>query len=211
MTPERAAYHALMLSVGFRDAFEQEFDEALEVEDPISDLILALTSVTTDINATIAKLRHFCREQPPDLEQVYDLVSKDLIGRFRSGILDDLGLVNMAWTLAELAEESWGADWWSFRQLSYDYETFLDGFIQHSDYLRARERFLAQLPLSPDLPPDPQKKPLLRRILEFFHQKNPQTLDNRYPNVVSLQSQEVRGFVALGALLKADVILINRF
>ena len=169
MTPERAAYHALMLSVGFRDAFEQEFDEALEVEDPISDLVLALTTVTTDINATIAGLRHFCREQPPDLEQVYDLVWKDLIGRFRSGILDDLGLVNMAWTLAELAEESWGADWWSFRQLSYDYETFLDGFIKHSDYLRARERFLAQLPLSPDLPPDPQKKPLLRRILEFFH------------------------------------------
>ena len=173
MTPERAAYHALMLSVGFRDAFEQEFDEALEVEDPISDLILALTTVTTDINATIARLRHFCREQPPDLEQVYDLVWKDLIGRFRSGVLDDLGLVNMAWTLAELAEESWGADWWSFRQLSYDYETFLDDFIQHSDYLRAREQFLAQLPLSPDLlpdlPPDPQKKPLLRRILEFFH------------------------------------------
>ena len=64
MTPERAAYHALMLSVGFRDAYEQEFDEALEVEDPISDLILALTSVTTDINATIAKLRHFCGNSP---------------------------------------------------------------------------------------------------------------------------------------------------
>ncbi len=42
MTPERAAYHYLMLSVGLREAFDADFDAAVENEEPLSELTVRL-------------------------------------------------------------------------------------------------------------------------------------------------------------------------
>lgn len=172
MTPERAAYHALMLRVGLRDTFDREFDEALEQEEPLSDLILDLSSSASDINGTISVLQNFCCDHPPDIDDVYDLVWQDLCARFRSGSLSDLELANLTWTLAEMAEDRWNADWQDFRTLEYHYETLLDGMIREEDYLRCRELFLTRRACTTDSHPAParKKKTLFQRFLAFFHQ-----------------------------------------
>lgn len=166
MTPERAAYHLLMLQVGLREAFDQEFDEALEHEDPLSKLILDLTSHASDLNGCISVLQNFCCDHPPDIDEVYDLVWLDLCERFRSGSLTDAELANLAWTLAEDAEV-WAADWRDFRTLWYYYDEFYDGTILGERYLQCRELFLTQRACSPEPTPAP-KKTFLQRIRELF-------------------------------------------
>ena len=42
MTPEMVEYHRAMLLVGLGDRFYRAFDEALEQENPLSELILSL-------------------------------------------------------------------------------------------------------------------------------------------------------------------------
>lgn len=171
MTPERAAYHLLMLQVGLREAFDQEFDEALENEDPLSKLILDLTSHASDINGCISVLQNFCCDHPPDIDAVYDLVWQDLCTRFLSGSLTDAELANLAWTLAEDAEDWWAADWRDFRSLWYYYDEFYDGIILGERYLQCRELFLTQRACSPEpisAPPLPEQT-LLQRIREFFN------------------------------------------
>lgn len=168
MSPERSAYHALMLHVGLRDVFDRDFDVALEQEEPLSPLTLALTSATTDINRTISLLREHCRENPTDIDAVYDLVWQDLCLRFRGGSLTDLELINLAWTLSQTAEEWFGADWEDFRTLEYHYETWLDGLIPEERYLQCRELFLTRRTCSTDPEPPQPEKTLLQRIRDFF-------------------------------------------
>ena len=50
MTPERAAYHRLMLLAGLQEEFEKELDFALETEDPITAPILDLAFCMSDLN-----------------------------------------------------------------------------------------------------------------------------------------------------------------
>jgi hypothetical protein len=169
MTPERAAYHALMLSQGFWDEFDRDFSDDLDREHPLSPLTLDLTDVSSDINGVISVLLRYCREHTPDLSVVYDLVWADLCRRYNSGNLTDEDLCNLCWNLAEFAEEEWNADWDDFRTFSYHYEEYMDAL--HDPYYRkGRELFLAQHhDLRSALLRTPEKKTLFQRIREFLH------------------------------------------
>ena len=170
MTPERAAYHYLMLTVGLREEFDRDFDEALEKEDPLSPLTLELTDVASDINGTIGVLLRYCREHTPDLSVVYDLVWADLCRRYRSGSLRDQDLCSLCWNLASFAEEEWKADWEEFRTFCYYYEEWGDQTIPDPLYLQCRELFLAQHhDLRNALLQTPEKKTLFQRIREVLH------------------------------------------
>ena len=48
MTPETAEYYRAMLLVGIRDKFDAAFDDALETEDPLTDLVLSLCTCISD-------------------------------------------------------------------------------------------------------------------------------------------------------------------
>ena len=169
MTPERAAYHVLMLSQGFWEEFDRDFSDALDQENPLSPLTLELTDVASDVNGAIAVLLRYCWEHTPDLEIVYDLAWSDLCRRYRGGSLTDEALCNLCWRLAEFAEEQWEADWDDFRTFSYCYEEYMDA-LRDPCYLQCRELFLAQHHgLSAAMRQAPEKKTLFQRILEFFH------------------------------------------
>ena len=56
MTPERAAYHRLMLLAGLQEEFEKDLDFALETEDPITAPILDLAFCMSDLNQTVSVL-----------------------------------------------------------------------------------------------------------------------------------------------------------
>ena len=176
MTPERAAYHAtmlshaLMLTQGLWDEFDRDFSDDLDREDPLSSLTLELTDVSSDINGVISVLLRYCREHTPDLSVVYDLVWTDLCHRYRSGSLTDQALCCLCWNLASFAEEEWKADWDEFRTFCYYYEEWGDQTIPEPLYLQCREFFLAQHhDLRSALFQTPEKKTLFQRIREFLH------------------------------------------
>ena len=74
MTPESAEYHRLMLMVGLRDRFDQEFDQALEQENPLSDLILNLSSCVSDFDEASSILHSYAVDNKFDEQKVFDLV-----------------------------------------------------------------------------------------------------------------------------------------
>ena len=74
MTPERAAYHRLMLLAGLQEEFEKDLDFALETEDPITAPILDLAFCMSDLNQTISVLYNYTLDYSVDEQQVYDMI-----------------------------------------------------------------------------------------------------------------------------------------
>lgn len=83
MTPERAAYHLVLLREGLEENYDRELDAALEEEDPLSPLTLELACCMSDLNGTISVLRNFLLSRAADEGKVFDLVMDDLKERYR--------------------------------------------------------------------------------------------------------------------------------
>ena len=78
MTPERAAYHRLMLLAGLQEEFEKELDFALETEDSITSPVLDLAFCMSDLNQTISVLYNYTLDYSVDEQQVYDMIMTEL-------------------------------------------------------------------------------------------------------------------------------------
>ena len=105
MTPERAAYHYLMLCVGLREAFDADFDAAVENEDPLSDLTVHLSAAPpSDHDACISVLMNYCADFTLDGRAVLQLVLSDLAERWHSGRLSPEELAHLCRNLSEEAE-----------------------------------------------------------------------------------------------------------
>ena len=103
MTPERAAYHYLMLCVGLREAFDADFDAAVENEEPLSVLTLRLCAAPpSDNDACRSVLMNHFTDAVPVGSAVFDLVLAD-VARRRSS-LTAKELADLCWELAEEAE-----------------------------------------------------------------------------------------------------------
>lgn len=122
MTPEVAEYHRAMLMVGLCDRFDQDFDQALENEDPLSDLILKLSACASDRNQTISVLRDYTLDHPADGQKVYDLILEDIRSRYLDGRLSRAQVVTTLYSIFQNLDEYRGEPWSQFTYLSFDYE-----------------------------------------------------------------------------------------
>lgn len=81
MTLERSYFHKLMLEAGLTESFDQELDELLEKEDPLSELTLALSTCGGNRNEQIHILSTFIWSVPPD-QIDYDVVFSFIVDAF---------------------------------------------------------------------------------------------------------------------------------
>lgn len=72
MKREDAYYFKILLSFGFFDGYNQWLDSFLEVEDPLSDIVLELALCRSDANKTISCLHNYCAAQTFDEKAVCD-------------------------------------------------------------------------------------------------------------------------------------------
>lgn len=142
MTPEVAEYHRAMLLVGLRDRFDKDFDQALENEDPLSDLILDLSTCASDLNQTISVLHHYTLDHPVDEQKVCELVLEDIRSRYRDGSLSKAQVVTTLYSivshLGKLLEEPWDA----FTYLSDKLELLEDQLISEEVFDRCFDAWL---------------------------------------------------------------------
>lgn len=142
MTPEVAAYHRAMLLVGLRDRFDQDFDQGLENEDPLSDLILDLSACASNLNQTISVLHHYTLDHPVDEQKVYELVLEDIRSRYRDGSLSKAQVATTLYSivnnLGKLLEEPWDA----FAYLSDKLELLEDRLISEEVFDRCFDAWL---------------------------------------------------------------------
>lgn len=78
MNYDEAFYHQLMLEAGITDKYTATLDHLLEIEDPLSDIVLELSSSGSDINKAISCLRNYTLDKTIDYNAVFDMVLEHL-------------------------------------------------------------------------------------------------------------------------------------
>ncbi len=77
MTYEYAAYFKLLILCGYKDELQQYIDHALTEQDPLSDIILALSAPGFDDKKTLSVLNEYLRQTDSDIDwdnTVFELV-----------------------------------------------------------------------------------------------------------------------------------------
>ena len=129
MTPEMAEFHRAMLLVGLGDGFYRAFDEALEQENPLSDLILSLCTCISDESEVLHILREYTLDHPFDEKTVCDLILEDLRGRYLAGEMPRAQVVETLYRIVKALDKFWDEPWHSLTDMSYDLEIWEEGFI----------------------------------------------------------------------------------
>lgn len=129
MTPERAAYHRLMLLAGLREEYERELDHALETQDPIGVPELDLAMCMSDLEQTVSVLYNYAMDHPVDQRRVYDMVMDCLHRQYTEKHLTAAQLVKIMDTIAQCCENNGEDPWNQLRYPSYEYELVEDGLI----------------------------------------------------------------------------------
>jgi len=136
MTPEIAEYYRAMLLVGIRDKFDAAFDRALETEEPLSDLVLSLSSCISDVNQVLSVLHEYTLDYKIDEQVVRDLILEDLLSRYIAGEMTRADVTNTLYRIVWNLNKFWDDSWWKFTDIYYDLELYEDGVINEEVFNR---------------------------------------------------------------------------
>ena len=129
MTPEQAEYHRAMLLIGLDDRFEKCFDEALEVEDPLSEVVLALSTCISSREQVLSVLREYTLSDPFDEKTVRDLVLEDIRSRYQSGEMDRVEMVTALYDVVVSLDKSLDDSWNILTEPTYYLELYEEDLI----------------------------------------------------------------------------------
>ena len=127
MTPERAAYHRLMLLAGLQEEFEKDLDFALETEDPITAPILDLAFCMSDLNQTVSVLYNYTLDYSVDEQQVYDMIMAELRRQYASKELNAREVCEVLSKIQRICD--FGVPWIDLYTYLYEYELLDEGMI----------------------------------------------------------------------------------
>lgn len=142
MTPEEAAYHRLMLLAGLEDRYALALDQALEEEEPLSELVLELASCMSDMRETVSVLYRYTQNHPADERQVCDLVLADFRERFLGGELTRDQIVTAMYEMVQKAGLRCLEPWEDLIFLTYEREAFENHMISESVFNAVFDVFL---------------------------------------------------------------------
>lgn len=129
MTQEKAEYYRAMLLIGMGEGFYRAFDEALDQEDPISDLILSMCTCISEEKEVLHILREYTLDHPFDEQVVCDLIMEDIRQRYLAGELTRAQAVETLQRIVVALDKFWDEPWNSLMDLSYHLEAWEDGLI----------------------------------------------------------------------------------
>lgn len=129
MTPELVEFYRCLLLVGLGEGFYRAFDEALEREDPLSDLTLSLCTCISDEGAVLHILREYTLDHPFDEQAVCDLILTDIRSRYISGEMSRVQVAKTLYRIVAAIDKLWDDPWNSLMDLSYHLEAWEDGLI----------------------------------------------------------------------------------
>ena len=129
VTPEIVEYHRAMLLVGLGDRFYRAFDEALEQENPLSDLFLSLCTCISDETEVLHILREYTLDHPFDEQTVCDLILDDIRSRYLAGALSRTEVVDLLYRIPRNLDKFYDEPWHSLTDLSYDLELLEENII----------------------------------------------------------------------------------
>ena len=142
MTPERAAYHRLMLLAGLQEEFEKELDIALETEDPITAPILDLAFCMSDLNQTISVLYNYTLNFTIDDRMLCDMILEGMRKRYLEKTMPPEQIAQLMYQIACSAGNWFEQYWFDLCIPSYDYELVEEGLISLETFHKAFEAYI---------------------------------------------------------------------
>ena len=127
MTPERAAYHRLMLLVGLQEEFERELDFALETEYPITAPILDLAFCMFNLDQTVSVLYNYTLDYSVDEQQVYDMIMTELRRQYVGKQMNAGEVCEVLSKIQHICD--FGEPWLDLYTYLYEYELLDEGMI----------------------------------------------------------------------------------
>lgn len=122
MTHSEAFYQKLMLSVGITEEYDKYIAQELEVENPLSDIILELSFCTNDINKTLVILNEYLFKAEIDYTKVFDLVWQYLHEVWKGGNKTNHEIAKFMYDIATHLDEDKMYEYpWSFMMWLDDY------------------------------------------------------------------------------------------
>lgn len=142
MTPEVAEYYRAMLTVGIRDKLDAAFDQALEMEEPLSDLILSLCNCISDDAQVLSVLYNYTVNYKLDEQVVCDLILADLRSRYIQGELKRADITYYLYKIVINLDKFWKDPWRELTWTSDDLELFEDGYISEEIFNQCFDAWL---------------------------------------------------------------------
>ena len=129
MIPETVAYHHAMLLVGIRDKLDEAFDHALEKEDPLSDLMLSLSTYISNDEAVLSVLQEYILDHTIDERVVYHMIRGDFRQRYLFRQMTRAEVVEYLYRIVRSLDKCWADPWYDMTTPNYVFELWRDGFL----------------------------------------------------------------------------------
>ncbi|MBE6977710.1 MAG: hypothetical protein E7438_03605 [Ruminococcaceae bacterium] len=129
MTVEMAAYYRAMLLVGIRDRFDADFDQSLEMDTPLSDLELSLSTCISNDDAVLSVLQEYILGRAVNEQIVCNLVLEDFRCRYRAGKLTRREVTECVCCMVERMDKRWDDPWESLTTPEHALDLLQDGLI----------------------------------------------------------------------------------
>ena len=142
MTPERAAYHRLMLLSGLPEEYEQELDMALETEDPISPLLLDLAFCMSDTQQTASVLYNYALQYPIDGTLLCNMILDGMRKRYLEKSLSPEQIAALLYQMTRIVGDWFEPHWFDLCIPSYDYELVEEGLISSETFCKAFDAYI---------------------------------------------------------------------
>ena len=145
MTYEQAAYFRLLLLLGFPEPLDAFFDDALEREDPLSDVILSLVDCGGDRKAQLAVLHEYTQAAQVDYAVVGRYVLDFACAKKDEGWPLEK-VTDLLWRASRIGER-YGDLWWSVELCDEVYEEEDRNWLSLEEFWEMWKRVQRDMPI----------------------------------------------------------------
>lgn len=175
MTYEQAAYFRLLILCGYRDELNKFIDDALAEQNPLSNVILDLSSAGLDDKKTLSALNEFLRQREASIDwdhSVFDMIMEFLRKQCIYVGLPMKRVTDLMYQLA-VCTDRYDAEPWSTMYYMGDLFSEAEaGYIDKADFRRKFDGFITQGICLSDYTPVSTKESIIKTILRWLRGMN---------------------------------------
>ena len=170
MTYEYAVFYRLLLLCGYKDELQQYIDDALVDQDPLSNIVLELSTTGSDDKKMLSVLNEYLL-QVKDSDIDYDVTVFDYVMSFlkRKYVKDAMpmkDITELMYRLALYTERYPDEPWYSMYLMSDLFNDAEAGYIDKENYQRKFEAFINDRTCLCDYPSIQQKETFIKRLVK---------------------------------------------
>ncbi|MDD6146423.1 MAG: hypothetical protein PUB43_05230 [Oscillospiraceae bacterium] len=170
MTYEYAVYYKLMLLCGYKDELLQYIDKALVDQDPLSDIVLELSTAGSDDKKMLSVLNDYLlqvKDSEIDYDvTVFDYVMSFLKRRYVENAIPMKEIAKLMYRLAVHIERYCDEPWHTMYFLGELFDEAENGYFDKGDYQRKFEAFINDRICFCDYPTIQPKDSFFKRLFK---------------------------------------------